>query len=164
MGLLSSVWGPPAGSRLRAIRDRRRGTARRSADGTRDGGALSMSQRPSLEPSTCAGRPGSGTFDRTRTCDDLRSWGERRQEYTVRTSTRKRSWRRDRLPDRERGHGAMIGALLAQAVGSSTSMLRVRFGSTGMPGPIVVETVTFLRYRPLADEGLARRTSSSAAA
>jgi hypothetical protein len=26
---------------------------------------------------------------------------------------------------------------------SSTSRLRVRFGSTGMPGPIVVEIVTF---------------------
>ena len=31
-----------------------------------------------------------------------------------------------------------------QAEVSSTSRLRVRFGSTGMPGPVVVETVTFL--------------------
>ena len=35
---------------------------------------------------------------------------------------------------------------LPQAVAvSSTSRLRVRFGSTGMPGPMVVETVTFFR-------------------
>ena len=35
---------------------------------------------------------------------------------------------------------------LRQADGvSSTSRLRVRFGSTGMPGPVVVETVTFFR-------------------
>jgi len=54
--------------------------------------------------------------------------------------------------------------VLSQAVGSSTSMLRVRFGSTGIPGPMVVETVTFFRYRPLAEDGLARRTSSRAAA
>ena len=37
-------------------------------------------------------------------------------------------------------------ACLRQADGvSSTSRLRVRFGSTGMPGPVVVETVTFFR-------------------
>src|SRR4051794_5229068 len=35
--------------------------------------------------------------------------------------------------------------VLSQAVGSSTVRLRVRFGSTGMPGPIVVEMVTFIR-------------------
>ena len=36
--------------------------------------------------------------------------------------------------------------VLRQADGvSSTSRLRVRFGSTGMPGPVVVETVTFFR-------------------
>ena len=65
----------------------------------------------------------------------------------------------------KRGHDAMILACAgSQAVGSSTSMLRVRFGSTGMPGPMVVEKVTFFRYRPFADDGLARRTSSSAAA
>jgi hypothetical protein len=33
-----------------------------------------------------------------------------------------------------------------------------------MPGPVVVETVIFFRYRPLDDDGLCRRTSSSAAA
>ena len=60
--------------------------------------------------------------------------------------------------------GAMIEARSAQAVGSSTVRLRVRLGSTGMPGPIVVETVTFFRYRPLAAAGLARSTSSRAAA
>src|SRR4029077_15421846 len=42
---------------------------------------------------------------------------------------------------------------------SATSRLRVAFGSTGMPGPIVVAKVTFLRYFPLAAEGLARCTS-----
>ncbi len=43
---------------------------------------------------------------------------------------------------------ARCGALVAdrgpQTV-SSTARLRVRFGSTGMPGPIVVEKVTFFR-------------------
>jgi hypothetical protein len=32
-------------------------------------------------------------------------------------------------------------------------------GSTGMPGPVVVETTTFFRYRPFDDDGLARRIS-----
>src|SRR4051812_30966312 len=32
----------------------------------------------------------SGTFDRTRTCDDQRSWGEQRQEYTPRGPSRRR--------------------------------------------------------------------------
>jgi len=32
----------------------------------------------------------------------------------------------------------------------------VRFASTEIPGPIVVANVTFFRYLPLADEGLAR--------
>jgi hypothetical protein len=50
----------------------------------------------------------------------------------------------DRTPPRE-GDGARVGRF-AQADGvSSTSRLRVRFGSTGMPGPVVVETVTFFR-------------------
>jgi len=47
---------------------------------------------------------------------------------------------------------------------SSAATLRVLFGSTGTPGPMVVETVTFLRYRPLELAGLSRSTSSSAAA
>jgi hypothetical protein len=45
----------------------------------------------------------------------------------------------------------------------SSSRLRVRSVSTGMPGPMVVEKTTFLRYLPLAEDGLARSTSSSAA-
>ena len=51
-----------------------------------------------------------------------------------------------------------------QAWVTSPSMLRVRFESTGMPGPIVVAKVTFFRYLPFDDDGLARSTSSSAAA
>lgn len=47
---------------------------------------------------------------------------------------------------------------------ASAMRLRVRFGSTGMPGPMVVVKVTFFRYRPLAAAGLARRISSRAAA
>jgi hypothetical protein len=51
-----------------------------------------------------------------------------------------------------------------QTAVSSARRLRVRFGSTGMPGPMVVVKVTFFRYRPFAADGLARRISSSAAA
>ena len=47
---------------------------------------------------------------------------------------------------------------------SSASRLRVRLGSSGMPGPIVVASVAFCTYRPLEADGLSRRTSSSAAA
>ena len=36
-------------------------------------------------------------------------------------------------------------------------------GSTGMPGPIVVDSVAFLTYRPFAADGLSRMTSSIAA-
>jgi len=43
-----------------------------------------------------------------------------------------------------RGDGVRRGLCQADGV-SSTSRLRVRFGSTGMPGPVVVETVTFFR-------------------
>jgi len=50
-----------------------------------------------------------------------------------------------------------------QACAASSSRLRVRSGSTWMPGPIVVENTTFFRYLPLAAAGLARSTSSSAA-
>ena len=60
---------------------------------------------------------------------------------------------------RDRGAGRWV-----QLAVSSTSRLRVTFGSTGMPGPIVVAKVTFLRYLPLAADGLARSTSSSTAA
>jgi hypothetical protein len=39
-----------------------------------------------------------------------------------------------------------FGEIVRQADAvSSTSRLRVRFGSTGMPGPMVVEIVTFFR-------------------
>jgi len=35
------------------------------------------------------GSPGvTGTFDRTRTCDDQRSWGEQEQEYAMDPSSR----------------------------------------------------------------------------
>ena len=47
---------------------------------------------------------------------------------------------------------------------SSAVRLRVWLGSTGMPGPIEVVKVTFLRYRPRAAAGLSLITSSSAAA
>jgi hypothetical protein len=64
-------------------------------------------------------------------------------------------------PELAKGLGEGV---LVQAVASSAVRFRVRFGSTGMPGPMVVEMVTFFRYRPLAADGLARSTSSSAAA
>ena len=47
---------------------------------------------------------------------------------------------------------------------TSSSRLRVLVGSTLMPGPIVVAMVIDLMYLPLADDGLARRISSSTAA
>ena len=50
------------------------------------------------------------------------------------------------------------------AAALSSSRLRVRFESTGMPGPMVVAKVILRRYLPLAADGLARSTSSSAAA
>ena len=56
------------------------------------------------------------------------------------------------------------GRRQAETASSSTVRLRVRFGSTGMPGPIVVATVAFFTYRPLAADGLSRSTSSMAAA
>jgi hypothetical protein len=53
---------------------------------------------------------------------------------------------------------------LATASSSSLVTPRVMLGSTGIPGPIVVVTVTFLRYRPLAAAGFSLITSSIAAA
>ena len=51
----------------------------------------------------------------------------------------------DGTPPPSRGDGVRA-RVSRQADGvSSTSRLRVRFGSTGMPGPVVVETVTFFR-------------------
>jgi hypothetical protein len=46
----------------------------------------------------------------------------------------------------------------SQAGASSTSLTRA--GSILIPGPMVVETVTLRRYRPLAPAGLARSSSS----
>ena len=40
---------------------------------------------------------------------------------------------------------------------------RVRLVSSGMPGPMVVDTVILRRYRPLAALGFSRRISSTAA-
>ena len=91
----------------------------------------------------------------------------RSRRRSRRTSRRcSRTGRADPANDgtRHPGRGDGVQRVLRQADGvSSTSRLRVRFGSTGMPGPVVVATMTFFRYRPLAADGLARRTSSSAA-
>jgi hypothetical protein len=62
------------------------------------------------------------------------------------------------------GTGRPRECQLATASSNSLVRPRVRLGSTGMPGPIVVVTVTFLRYRPLAAAGLSLTTSSIAAA
>src|SRR5690625_552283 len=51
-----------------------------------------------------------------------------------------------------------------QASSVSSRRLRVRFTSTGMPGPLVVATVMFERKRPAEGEAFSRRISSSAAA
>ena len=62
------------------------------------------------------------------------------------------------------GPGAGGLRQLAGASSSSSISPRVRLGSTGTPGPIVVVKVTFLTYRPLAAAGLSLTTSSIAAA
>ena len=68
-------------------------------------------------------------------------------------------------PGRAGRPGASGGARVGQAsAGSSTSRFLVFAGSTGMPGPIVVEMVALATYRPLEDDGLSRSTSSRAAA
>src|SRR5437016_367732 len=70
---------------------------------------------------------------------------------------------RRREPGDFRGFPAPVTAGgYASAVASVK--LRVTLGSTGMPGPIVVVRKTFLRYLPLAADGLERSTSSSTAA
>ncbi len=56
------------------------------------------------------------------------------------------------------------GGQLAVASSNSAVSPLVMPGSTGMPGPIVVENVTFFTYRPLAAAGLSLTTSSTAAA
>jgi hypothetical protein len=65
---------------------------------------------------------------------------------------------------RKGGSGVQEGRLGGQAASSSDATLRVRFGSTRMPGPIVVETVIFRMYLPLELDGFSRSTSSRAAA
>ena len=66
-----------------------------------------------------------------------------------RTSRRcSRTGRADRgttAPRRPEGRRGAVGCSRQADGVSSTSRLRVRFGSTGMPGPVVVETVTFFR-------------------
>ena len=127
-------------------RARRRGTPRRRAHGARGG----RTRRPPIEPSSCAGRP---------ELRDLRSHADvRRPAVLGGTCERRvprqsaagaagtgsrRAARRRRRPRRTSLTEPWRGA--AQAVGSSTGRLRVRFGSTGMPGPIVVVMVTFFR-------------------
>src|SRR3954452_3049071 len=135
--------------------DEERPGAERTGRGTgRVPGWARATTRSSYRPPARVARH-SGTFDRTRPCDDQRSWGEQQQGYTF-------CERRTAPPPQ--GRRRSTGADLDYAEASSTVRLRVRFGSTGMPGPMVVETVTFFRYRPLAADGLARSTSSSAAA
>ena len=70
-----------------------------------------------------------------------------------------------RIAGREsvRTRGILSADTQTAALSSRSSRLRVFAGSTGMPGPMVVVKTTFLRYRPLAADGLARSTSSSAA-
>src|SRR4051794_30306066 len=139
-------------------RDEKRPGAERTGRGTgRVPGWARATTRSSNRPPARVARH-SGTFDRTRTCDDQRSWGEQRPGYTTSMGP----------PTHEgpaaNGCGALGYGVPAYAETSSAVRFRVRFGSTGMPGPMVVEMVTFFRYRPLAADGLARSTSSSAAA
>ncbi len=64
--------------------------------------------------------------------------------------------------------GTSPGAFVRSAIGdqpcASPRRFFTAFGSTWMPGPVVVEKVTFFRYLPFAADGLDRRTSSSTAA
>ncbi len=60
--------------------------------------------------------------------------------------------------------GGFLRSVGDQASDPPSRTFLVMFGSTGTPGPMVVETVTFLRYLPFAADGLARSTSSSTAA
>ena len=70
------------------------------------------------------------------------------------------------IPERRRGDrrqlfvGQPFGFAQLAAFASSG---RACAGSILMPGPIVDETVTWRRYRPLADAGRARCSSSSTA-
>jgi hypothetical protein len=62
------------------------------------------------------------------------------------------------MTSRRRGRPNEAAPRESQAGASSTSLTRA--GSILIPGPMVVETVTLRRYRPLAPAGLARRSSS----
>jgi len=60
--------------------------------------------------------------------------------------------------------GRAGGLQLAAASSYSSVRPRVMLGSIWIPGPIVVVTVIFRRYLPLAADGLSRTISSIAAA
>src|SRR5882757_9282707 len=65
---------------------------------------------------------------------------------------------------RVKNSGVSCADTHARGKGAQASVkLRVTAGSTGMPGPVVVEMTIFFRYRPLDDAGLARMISSMAA-
>ena len=107
-----------------------------------------------------AGRPGTPVLaDPGDAARATRRTGERRLRAgrlglrRPASDERKRRWQSQTLPtplslDRRCPAAALmrLGGRCGQADGaSSASRFRVRFGSTGMPGPVVVETVTFLR-------------------
>ena len=56
----------------------------------------------------------------------------------------------------------MTGSVRVRPTASPLSP-RTRFGSMWTPGPIVVDSVTVLRYFPFTEEGLALRISSTTA-
>ncbi len=86
---------------------------------------------------------------------------------TTLTTSASRTGRKRPTPARRIAGRELVGmggsCQTAAPLSSRSSRLRVFAGSTGIPGPIVVVKKTFLRYRPLAADGLARSTSSSAA-
>src|SRR5580658_2031393 len=90
-------------------------------------------------------------------------WGvsQRTRLTTKPGSTTQNTHRRDLLAAGPTG-AELPGQAVAWA--SSSAKPRVLLGLTGMPGPIVVVNVTFLRYLPLAAAGLSLITSSRAAA
>ena len=107
---------------------------------------------------------------RLRRVTSRRARRRRRLDVGDRSERPQAAWTRraGRRPDptSERpGHLTVTGPFDVRAQLSSAAVtLRVRLGSTGTPGPMVVETVTFRRYLPLELLGLSRSTSSSAAA
>src|SRR4029077_578571 len=72
--------------------------------------------------------------------------------------------RHHRPAPNQMGRGGAGAGHLAAASSSSPVKPRVLAGSTGMLGPMLVVIAIFLRYRPLAADGLSRSTSSRAAA